>query len=162
MALPLGHNVCTLLDAFAVAYSKGADVRTILTLTALAGTLFVGAADKGEQAPSAGSVERGAYLVHHVAMCVQCHTPRNEQGSLQLERQFKGASVPVRSPYANQPWAYFAPDIAELPGWGESDIMTLLQSGQRPSGLAPRPPMPSFRMSREDAAAVVAYLKSLE
>ena len=31
---------------------------------------------------SDNQIAHGKYLVLHVAMCVQCHTPRNEQGEL--------------------------------------------------------------------------------
>jgi mono/diheme cytochrome c family protein len=108
-------------------------------------------------------IEHGKYLVLHVAMCVQCHTPRNEQGELEQSRLLQGASVPIESPFPSQPWAFEAPKIAGLPGgWTETDLIQLLQTGKGPSGNSPRPPMPSFRMTREDAAAVAAYLKSLQ
>jgi mono/diheme cytochrome c family protein len=41
------------------------------------------------------------------------------------------------------------------------DAERLLQTGKSTRGYVPRPPMPPFRMTQEDAAAVVAYLKSL-
>jgi hypothetical protein len=41
------------------------------------------------------------------------------------------------------------------------DAERLLQTGKSARGYVPRPPMPPFRMTQEDAAAVVAYLKSL-
>ena len=42
---------------------------------------------------AAGSdrVEHGRYLVHHVAMCVECHTPRTERGDLVMGRLLQGA-----------------------------------------------------------------------
>ena len=43
-------------------------------------------------APS-GEVERGRYLVHHVAMCVQCHSPRDRYGELEQNRLLRGASA---------------------------------------------------------------------
>jgi len=51
---------------------------------------------------------RGSYLVTHVAMCVQCHTPRDVDGNLDRARLFKGAPIPVRSPFLNQTWAFAA------------------------------------------------------
>jgi hypothetical protein len=73
----------------------------------------------------------------------------------------QGAPIPVTSPYPNSPWAFRAPAIAGLPGWTQGDAVFLLMNGHRVSGQQPRPPMPQFRMSREDADAVVAYLMSL-
>ena len=107
-------------------------------------------------------IARGEYLVMHVAMCVQCHTPRNEQGELEQSRLLQGAPIPLPSPFPSQTWAFEAPKIAGLPGgWTENDLMRLLQTGKGPRGEAPRPPMPPFRMTEQDAAAVAVYLKSL-
>lgn len=106
-------------------------------------------------------IERGAYLVENVAMCVQCHTPRNRQGVLDRAHLLEGAPMPVDSPYPNQQFAFHAPTLAGLPGWTVEDAVSFLQTGKRLGGMTPRPPMPPFRMNRDDAEAVVAYLKSL-
>jgi mono/diheme cytochrome c family protein len=110
---------------------------------------------------STGQVQRGQYLVEHVAMCVQCHTPRTAQGELDHTRLLQGAPVPVPGPFAAQQWAFEAPRIAGLPGWTVADAIQLLHTGRSARGYTPRPPMPPFRLTQEDAAAVVAYLKSL-
>lgn len=106
-------------------------------------------------------IERGRYLTHAVAMCVECHSPRDEDGKLLHEQEFQGAPVPVEGPPWARDWAVRAPAIAGLPGWSEADAVTLLTTGHRPSGEIPRRPMPPFRLDREDATAVVRYLKSL-
>ena len=107
-------------------------------------------------------LERGEYLVHHVAKCIECHSPRNSQGELDRSRLLKGAPMPVRSPFPNERWAFQAPVIAGLPGYTPSAAIYLLTNGTRESGQKPRSPMPEYRMSPQDAAAVVAYLKSLD
>jgi mono/diheme cytochrome c family protein len=107
------------------------------------------------------AIDRGRYLTHSVAMCVECHSPRDEDGQLLHEREFQGAPVPVDGPRWARDWAVRAPAIAGLPGWSEADAVALLMTGKRPSGEAPRRPMPPFRLDREDATAVVRYLKSL-
>ena len=104
---------------------------------------------------------RGSYLATHVAMCVQCHTPRDPDGNLDRERLFKGAPTPVRSPFPNQTWAFAAPAIAGLPGWTAGDAVALLSTGRRPNSYTPKRPMPPFRLTQEDAEAVVAYLNSI-
>lgn len=107
-------------------------------------------------------IQRGKYLVHHVAMCVQCHTPRNENGELLEDELLQGAPLPVKSPYPYVHWAFQTPKLAGLPGgFSEKELITLLQTGKRQDGHTPQPPMPPFRMTKEDAAAVAAYLKSL-
>lgn len=127
-----------------------------LTLAAVAS----GQSAEDRPADATAGVERGRYLVHRVAMCVECHTPRDREGHRIDERLLQGAPIPVASPFP-EPWAYSSPQIAGLPGFQREDVVTLLMTGRRPNGEAPLPPMPSFRMSREDATAVVAYLKSL-
>jgi len=115
----------------------------------------VSAGTPGEQ------VARGSYLVNSVAMCVQCHTPRDARGELDRAHLLKGAPIPLRSPFPNKEWAFAAPAIAGLPGLSDEDAIALLTTGSRPASPAPKPPMPPFRLTREDAEAVVAYLRSL-
>lgn len=113
-----------------------------------------------EQEPS--PVEHGRYLANDVAMCVMCHSPRDRSGNLLAGRQFRGAPMPVRSPFQGQEWAFTAPSIAGLPGgWSEADLVRLLTTGRRPDGTEPLSPMPPFRMKESDAKAVAAYLRQL-
>ncbi|MEZ6113704.1 MAG: c-type cytochrome [Pirellulaceae bacterium] len=116
-----------------------------------------------ETSPSdeGSSVERGRYIVHQVAMCVICHTPKDAAGNLDQTRLLRGGPIPVRGPTADSDWAFHAPQLAGLPGWEDDAVVTLLMTGHRPNGKAPRPPMPPFRFHQEDARAVVDYLKSL-
>ncbi len=127
-----------------------------------------------EQAPPAASaspaaqaddaerlIQRGKYLVHDVAMCVVCHTPKTSDGKLITARLLQGAPIPVESPYPRQKWAFRAPALVGLGGFSEEAIVTLLQTGRRPGGETPQLPMPQYRMTEEDARAVAAYLKSL-
>jgi hypothetical protein len=107
-----------------------------------------------------GLVPRGSYLVHHVGMCVQCHTPRDASGEIDRTRLLKGARIPVSSPFPAQRWAVAAPTLAGLRGWADQDAVALLATG-RLGGYTPDAPMPPFRLTREDAEAVVAYLRSL-
>jgi hypothetical protein len=58
-------------------------------------------------------------------------------------------------------WADKAPNIAGLPGWEEKDAIKFLMTGLAYNDLPGRPPMPQFRFNKEDASAVVAYLRSL-
>ena len=127
----------------------------------LFGCLLSGLALLFPAANAASPVSRGESLANHVAMCVQCHSPRDAQGGLDRTRLFKGAPIPLRSPFPAQNWAFAAPSIAGLPGWMTEDAMTLLTTGRRVSGYTPKPPMPPFRLSREDAEAIIVYLRLL-
>jgi len=106
--------------------------------------------------------EHGKYLVHHVAMCIYCHTPKDANGNLVRDSLLSGSPMPLHSPYPNQTWGFMAPNLRSLPArWGEKEFVEFLQTGKTPNGYAPRNPMPPFRMTAEDAAAVGAYLNSL-
>lgn len=104
------------------------------------------------------SLTRGKYIVENVALCVECHTPRNSKGELDRTRWLQGAPIPVKSPYPNDRWAFQAPAIGGLPGFSQSEVVVLLSTGRRVSGRVPLSPMPPFRLSKEDAEAVAAYL----
>jgi len=108
-------------------------------------------------------IARGRYITHDVAMCVECHTPRAEDGSLLRDQEFFGGSFPVGPPafvHDNQ-WCVRTPHIAGLPGWTTEDAVQFLMNGARLGRHQPKNPMPPFHLNREDAEAVVAYLKSL-
>jgi mono/diheme cytochrome c family protein len=119
---------------------------------------------QSQAAPAAQSnaalVAQGEYLANRVAMCVQCHSPRDVHGNVLLSERFHGAALPVTSPYANRPFALRAPNIAGLPGFTDDQIITLLTEGHAGDRNPPQPPMPPFRMSRQDAQAIVAYLRT--
>ena len=119
----------------------------------------------GQQAGrrSGADIEHGKYLVHQVAMCVVCHTPKSEDGKLQMQKLLQGGRIPMRSPYSSQQWALEAPQLAGLPGgWTQASLAEFLQTGQTPTGSLIRPPMPPFRMNERDAHSVAAYLRSLQ
>lgn len=116
--------------------------------------------DTADQTVPAGDIARGEYIVNSVAMCVQCHSPRDEAGNIIENRKLTGAPMPVRGPMWSPSWAYSAPPIARLTGFTDEQVMALLTVGRATDRPSPKPPMPPFRMSREDAAAVIAYLRS--
>ena len=109
-------------------------------------------------------IARGDYLTHSVAMCVICHSPKDEHGNPIRERQFQGGVIPARPAAEGMTsWASNAPALGPLAGGTGDEVAHLLQTGiWLPTGKSPRPPMPPFRMNAEDAQAIVAYLKSLK
>lgn len=109
-----------------------------------------------------GNVEHGRYLAERVAMCVECHSGRDGAGNIVDSERFMGAPVPVKSPWKEE-WAIRAPRNRGLPGYTEEEGIRLLTEGAiARDGRQLRLPMPRFRMTKQDAADVVAYLKSLE
>ncbi len=117
---------------------------------------------KPDGAPTGKNLERGRYLAENVAMCIQCHTPREANGELIRSQVFRGASIPVGRPAQLSSWAEFAPRIAGLPQYTMEQMIRLLTTGIGREEKPLRSPMPTFRMAREDAEAVAGYLKSVE
>ncbi|HZS04276.1 MAG TPA: c-type cytochrome [Blastocatellia bacterium] len=111
--------------------------------------------------PRAGQLERGKYLVENVVMCADCHTPRDERGEFVRAKWLQGSPLEFAPVHPMPAWVPSAPGIAGLPQMSEAEATSLLETGATPNGRSPRPPMPSFRLSHEDAVAVAAYLKSL-
>lgn len=106
------------------------------------------------------SVARGRYQVEHIGLCADGHSPRNEKGGFVRERWLKGAPLPF-PPTVPMRWSPAAPIIVGLPSMTEAKGVAFLQTGKRPDGTSPLPPMPEFRFNEVDASAVVADLKSL-
>lgn len=125
------------------------------------GLLALGGNMQEQKQTSGGSAERGKYIVERVAMCIQCHTPRDGEGNLLLSQLLHGAPMPVRSPFSTSTWALAAPRIAGMPGYTDEQGIRLLTEGITRRGTPPQPPMPPFRMNEQDARDVVKFLKSL-
>jgi hypothetical protein len=108
-----------------------------------------------------GNIEHGRYLVHDVAMCPQCHSPRDEAGDIIDSKTFDGGPIPFRPPWPND-WAILAPRNKGLPGYDDAAAMRLLTQGAiGRDGKQLRPPMPRFHMTKQDASDVIAYMRSL-
>ena len=131
----------------------------LLTVTGAQETKPAGAAAKG--GGNAAPIARGKYIVEDVAVCGNCHTPRKENGELDYSRWLAGASVPYLSARREANWPILAPRIGGLPPATDAQMITLLTTGIWVTGEPLRDPMPHFHMTRADAEAVLAYLKSL-
>jgi cytochrome c553 len=130
----------------------------MLAIAAL-GALMLGACAQQEEAQLTGQalVDRGDYLVNGVVLCGDCHTPRLENMALDEARRLQGADIGGPPTMAT-----YAPPLAGGPAnFTEEQFISFLQSGVRPDGSHPRPPMPPYRLNEEDARAVSAYIRSL-
>lgn len=114
-----------------------------------------------KQTAQTALVERGKYIVESVAMCELCHTPRDEHGNPDRGRWLMGGPAQLRPSYPAKTWALVEPRIGGGPPGTDADFIRLLTTGIARTGVPPNPPMPPFRMTRADAEAVLAYLKSL-
>lgn len=146
---------------------------TRLSLTAcllLAGTASQSTTAQVKQVKKTGEItsshspaliERGKYIVENVAMCERCHTPRDSQGNPERSNWLKGGPVQLVQTYPTPIWAGREPRIAGTPPGTDEEFIILMTTGISRTGAPPNPPMPPFRMTRQDAEAVLAYLKSL-
>ncbi|PWT84732.1 MAG: hypothetical protein C5B58_04255 [Acidobacteria bacterium] len=136
----------------------------ILGLAALSVSGRPPAAGTTPQAAKTGTnsrIARGKYIVEGVGMCGMCHTPRTDSGEIDTGRSLDGAAVWLLPAHPTGNWPLKAPRIAGTPPASDDDMIRLLMTGVWTDGTHLRPPMPQFRMTREDAESVVAYLRSL-
>ena len=99
--------------------------------------------------------------VQGMAVCVECHSDRDDGGNIIDATRFHGGPVTVRPPWPND-WALRAPRNAGLPGYDDAQAMRLLTEGAiGRDGRQLRPPMPRFHMSQQDAADVIAFMRSV-
>jgi mono/diheme cytochrome c family protein len=120
------------------------------------------------QAPK-GGIERGRYLVEHVSLCSDCHTPRNSIGVPNRSLYLAGASKKINP--MGEDVANITPDKETGIGdWKREDIAELLISGTKPdldnvqglmSEVIQGTPHGFKDMQREDALAIADYLKSI-
>ncbi|MEO8026480.1 MAG: c-type cytochrome [Bryobacteraceae bacterium] len=121
-------------------------------------------------AADAASVERGRYLAVEVAKCGMCHTPKDEKGEPDKEKWFKGSVLDFAPLTPGSPgtkgWHKTAQDLT--PGgslwkkWGEAAMVNFLVTGKNPRGNPADVPMPAYTMTKQDAEAIVDYLKTLK
>jgi mono/diheme cytochrome c family protein len=108
-----------------------------------------------------GDVARGKYLVEDVAMCGECHTPRDANNNLIEERDLQGAPTWIAPVHDDHNWAWNAPTLAGFAGYSDADAVNILEKGIGANRQPIQRPMHIYHMSHEDALAIVAYLKSL-
>ena len=129
-----------------------------LLLLAAGSSRFTRAQVKQKSDPQ---VDRGRYIVEGVAMCERCHTARDEHGNPDRTHWLMGGPVQTQATYPMPNWAHREPRLAGVPPGTDEEFIRLLTTGISRTGRPPNPPMPPFRMTREDAEGVLAYLKSL-
>ncbi len=139
---------------------------SILRVSVFMGTLAVvsGSMLAQQPAPStgapAGNLEHGRYLVERVVMCYECNSTRDGQGNIVAGTRFNGGPMPMRPPWGGD-WPQQIPRIAGFAGYTDAEAVRLLTQGAiKRDGTQLRYPMPRFRMTPQDAADVIAYLRT--
>ncbi|MEK0083968.1 c-type cytochrome [Benzoatithermus flavus] len=138
--------------------------KTLILTLGLAAMLPIptGAARAADEA----TLRRGAYLAR-IMDCAGCHTQGALIGQPDPKRHLAGSDIGFGIPGLG---VFYPRNLTPDPetglgAWSEVDIVRAVRTGQRPDGreLAPAMPWRSYAaLSDADAAALAAYLKSLE
>ncbi len=134
---------------------------SLMALWSLSGNAQQTAKSQTKGGPDQTAFARGKYIVEDVAKCERCHTPRDQQGNPEMNRWLKGGPVQNVLTYPTPTLAGSEPRLAGSPPGTDAQFITLMTTGIARTGKPPNPPMPQFHMTRQDAEAVLAYLKSL-
>ena len=115
-------------------------------------------------APAMAPAARGQYLVG-ITGCNDCHTPGALFGAPDFNRALSGSELGWRGPWGVSYASNITPDSETGVGtWTDAEIERALRSGVKKDGSPVAPPMPwpdLARLTPEDMAAVIAYLRTL-
>jgi mono/diheme cytochrome c family protein len=136
-------------------------VKLRIALAAAVAAMTFGPALAAEPSP----VERGKYLASF-AGCDHCHTPGYFLGKPDMSKYLAGSNVGFK---VGELGIFVGPNLTSdketgLGLWTDEQIAAAITTGVRPDGriLAPIMPWRSFaNMTKDDVAALVAYLRSL-
>ncbi len=151
------------MDARRSGRSRGRRAVGPLALAVLAGCAGQSAGPRGDTAPVVASsdpqvIERGRYLVHGPAHCVDCHrtSPGGDPGTLGGGRVFE------LGPLGSFTAANLSADAdAGLGGWRDEEIARVLTDGRTRAGRRVAPLMEYDDLARSDVQAIVSYLRTL-
>ena len=135
------------------------------TISGIAAAALAVAASQLPRAHADSQIERGKYLVV-LASCNDCHTPGFFLGNPDMSKYLGGSDVAFELPglgaFAGR---NITPDKETgLGNWTAEQIAAAITTGKRPDGrqLAPIMPYHAFSyMTKEDVAAIVAFLQSI-
>jgi mono/diheme cytochrome c family protein len=114
-------------------------------------------------------VARGKYIVHHVSICIDCHSERTYQYALPFKPGREGVGGFIWDKTIGFAGTLPAKNISSDPetglgNWTDGQILRALREGVDRDGKALFPIMPYQHlrsMSDEDAQSVVAYLRTI-
>lgn len=122
----------------------------------------------GEATPE--RIQRGEYLAHHVALCIDCHSQRNwEYYAGPLIPGTEGIGGELFSEDMGFPGNIYSKNITAantgIKGWTDGELFHAITTGVSKSGepLFPLMPYPNYRQAdREDIYSIIAYIKTLK
>jgi mono/diheme cytochrome c family protein len=119
----------------------------------------------GVEAPSRDDkVAYGAYL-GSMGHCMLCHTPVGANGQRDYAHRLGAGGLVMDGDFGHVVTANITPDQATgIGSWTDAEIAHALTTGERPDGRRLGPPMPVAylaRLTQDDVAALIAWLRSL-
>ena len=109
-------------------------------------------------------LKRGEYIAT-ITGCHDCHTPGGMYGAPDMHRALSGSELGWQGPWGVSYPMNLTPDSATgIGSWTGVEIERALRSGVKKDGSPVLPPMPwpdFARLSPEDMAALITYLKSI-
>ncbi len=116
-------------------------------------------------------IERGKYLAHHVALCMDCHSQRDfTQFSGPPKEGTEGTGGDSFNEKLDVPGIIYARNITSdtlhgIGKWTDDEIVRAITRGISKNGdtLFPLMPYPHYNgMSKEDVYSIVAYIRTLK
>jgi len=116
---------------------------------------------KSEHRDASQNSDRGKYIVEDIAICGQCHTPRDSDGAPDRSRWLEGAPVWLKSAEPVEIGRSRPRDCRSVTGDGRGNG-DVVDDGNLAWWLSASAYATISSMSQQDAAAVVAYLKAVK
>lgn len=121
-------------------------------------------------APVDPEVARGEYLVNVVSVCTDCHTPRNPDGSPDMDNYLAGVECFIDADPTDDEVGCLSSrnltnDETGLKNRSDQEIKDMFLTGLRPNGEVLHPIMPYWsygNMTEDDADAIVAFLRTVQ
>ncbi len=113
-------------------------------------------------------LERGKYLVHHVVICIDCHSQRDfRYFSAPIVPGTEGMGGDRMGEEVGFPGTFFPKNItpAGIGAWTDGELFRMITSGVNKKGKAvfPLMPYPYYNnLSQEDAYSIISYIRTLK
>ena len=159
---------------------KSCYVMALLMITCVSFFLFLNSCNNNESNSTAATnanedsvkklIDRGSYLAHHVALCMDCHSQRDFsqfsgppiEGSEGMGGEMFGEKLDVPGVVYSR---NITPDTVNGIGkWTDAEIERAITRGIKKNGdtLFPLMPYPHYNgMSKEDIHSIIAYIRTL-
>jgi mono/diheme cytochrome c family protein len=127
-------------------------------------------ADTDTDPPAPATAERGEYLVEHLLLCGDCHTPRDAYGGFDPALELAGVEclVDINGGGADNGGCLNTPNLTNdatgLANRSDAEVVAMFTTGLRPDGEALNPAMPYWifaNLTPTDIDSVVLHLRTV-